>query len=71
MKLQILIPQYQETDEIIKPLLDSIEIQQNVDLKRDVGVVIVNDGTDVRLSNYLYLFQPHHQTLFQYICSPS
>lgn len=53
MKLQILIPQYQETDEIIKPLLDSIEIQQNVDLKRDVGVVIVNDGTDARLSDEL------------------
>ncbi len=53
MKLQILIPQYQETDEIIKPLLDSIEIQQNVDLKRDVGVVIVNDGTDVCLSDEL------------------
>ena len=53
MKLQILIPQYQETDEIIKPLLDSIEIQQNVDLKNDVGVVIVNDGTDVRLSDEL------------------
>ena len=53
MKLQILIPQYQETDEIIKPLLDSIEIQQNVDLKRDVGAVIVNDGTDVRLSDEL------------------
>ena len=51
MKLQILIPQYKETEEIIKPLLDSIEIQQNVDLKNDVGVIIVNDGTDVKLSN--------------------
>ena len=50
MKLQILIPQYKETEEVIKPLLDSIEIQQNVDLKNDVGVVIVNDGTDVNLS---------------------
>ena len=50
MKLQILIPQYKETEEIIKPLLDSIEIQQNVDLKNDVGVIIVNDGTDIRLS---------------------
>ena len=50
MKLQILIPQYKETEEIIKPLLDSIEIQQNVDLKNDVGVIIVNDGTDVHLS---------------------
>lgn len=50
MKLQILIPQYKETEDIIKPLLDSIEIQQNVDLKNDVGVIIVNDGTDVHLS---------------------
>jgi glycosyltransferase involved in cell wall biosynthesis len=53
MKLQILIPQYKETDDIVKPLLDSIEIQQNVDLKNDVGVIIVNDGTDVRLSEEL------------------
>ena len=49
-KLQILIPQYNETEEIIKPLLDSIEIQQNVDLENDVGVIIVNDGTGTRLS---------------------
>ena len=50
MKLQILIPQYKETEDIIKPLLDSIEIQQNIDLANDVGVIIVNDGTDVHLS---------------------
>lgn len=53
MKLQILVPQYKETDDIIKPLLDSIEVQQNVDLKNDVGVIIVNDGTDVHLSQEL------------------
>lgn len=29
MKLQILIPQYKETDEVVKPLLDSIALQQN------------------------------------------
>lgn len=51
MKLQILVPQYKETDDIIKPLLDSIEIQQNIDLRNDVGVIIVNDGTDVHLSS--------------------
>lgn len=51
MKLQILIPQYKETEQVIRPLLDSIEIQQNVDLKNDVGVIIVNDGTDVHLSD--------------------
>lgn len=53
MKLQILIPQYKETDEIVKPLLDSIALQQNVDLKNEVGVIIVNDGSDVHLSSEL------------------
>lgn len=54
MKLQILVPQYKETDEIIKPLLDSIEVQQNVDLAHEVGVIIVNDGTNVHLSDALF-----------------
>lgn len=49
-KLQILVPQYKETEDIIKPLLDSIEVQQNIDLLHDIGVIIVNDGTDVHLS---------------------
>ncbi len=49
MKLQILIPQYKESDEIIKPLLDSIAIQQNVNFN-DIGVIIVNDGSDIKLS---------------------
>lgn len=49
MKLQILIPQYKETDEIIKPLLDSITIQQNIDFE-ELGVIICNDGSDVFLT---------------------
>lgn len=49
MKLQFLIPQYKETEEVIKPLLTSISIQQNVDLN-EVGAIIVNDGSDVKLS---------------------
>lgn len=49
MKLQILVPQYKETDDILKPLLDSIAIQQNVSMD-DVGVIITNDGSDVYLS---------------------
>lgn len=49
MKLQILVPQYKETDEVVKPLLDSIAIQQNVDMNQ-IGVIIVNDGSDVKLS---------------------
>lgn len=52
MKLQFLIPQYKETDEVIKPLLDSIALQQNIDLN-EIGVIITNDGTDVRLSDKL------------------
>ena len=67
MKLQILIPQYKETDEIVKPLLDSIALQQNVDFKQ-IGVIICNDGTDVHLSDELinsypfaveYHLEPH------------
>ena len=50
MKLQILVPQYKETDEIVKPLLDSIAIQQSVDFN-EVGVIICNDGSDVHLSD--------------------
>ena len=49
MKLQILVPQYKETDEVIRPLLDSIKIQKNVDFK-DIGVIITNDGTNVHLT---------------------
>ena len=52
MKLQILIPQYRETDDVIRPLLDSIAIQQNVDFS-ELGVIIYNDGTNVHLSKAL------------------
>ncbi len=48
MKLQILVPHYKEPTEVIKPLLDSIAIQQNVDFSQ-IGVIICNDGTDVEL----------------------
>ena len=52
MKLQILVPQYKETDGVIKPLLDSIAVQQNIPFK-DIGVIICNDGSDVFLSEDL------------------
>lgn len=63
MKLQILIPQYKETDAIIKPLLDSIALQQSVDFN-EVGVIICNDGSDVHLSpsflqSYPYKIEYH------------
>ena len=43
LKLQFLVPQYKETEKVVKPLLDSIALQQGVDLN-EVGVIIVNDG---------------------------
>ena len=49
MKLQILGPQYKETEEVIASLLDSIKIQQSIDFD-DIGVIICNDGSDVHLS---------------------
>lgn len=53
MKLQILVPQYKETDNVVKPLLDSIAIRQSVDLEHEVGVIIVNDGSDIFLTDEL------------------
>ena len=43
--LSILVPYYNEGEEVVKNLLDSIAIQQNVDL-REVEVVICKDGPD-------------------------
>lgn len=55
MKLQILVPQYKEENEVLKPLLDSIAIQQNVPME-EIGVIICNDGSDTFLSD-LFLSQ--------------
>ena len=52
MKLQILIPQYQEDDKLVKELLDSIAVQRNIDFN-DISVIICNDGSDVILSDQL------------------
>ena len=57
-KLQILIPQYKETEEVIKPLLDSIALQQNIDFE-DIGVIICNDGSDVLLNEYFLESYPY------------
>ena len=64
MKLQILVPQYKEKKEIIKPLLDSIALQQGIDFD-EVGVVIVNDGypkaklSDKFLKSYPFNIEYH------------
>ena len=49
-KLDILIPQYNETERDISNLLNSIAIQQNIDFN-EIGVIICNDGSDILLSD--------------------
>lgn len=44
-RLELLIPFYNETEADIKPLLDSVAIQQAVDLNQ-IGVIIVVDGEE-------------------------
>ena len=50
MILDIIIPQYNETEEQIKVLLDSISNQENIDFK-EINVCIVNDCSNVILSD--------------------
>lgn len=45
MKLDVLIPHYKEKEEEVAPLLDSIAIQQNVNMD-DIGVIICHDGEE-------------------------
>lgn len=47
MKLQVLVPHYHETADVIKPLLDSLAVQQSVDFN-EVGVIICHDGEESR-----------------------
>lgn len=62
--LSILVPYYNEGEDVIKPLLDSIAIQQNTDLN-DIEVIICKDGDDGPdlspefLGHYAYDIQYH------------
>lgn len=66
MKLQILVPQYEETDEIIKPLLDSIALQQNVPFD-EIGVIICNDGSNTFLTESFLNSYPYTIEYFKEI----
>lgn len=48
--LDIIIPQYKEDENAIKPLLDSISNQEAIDFKQ-INIIIVNDASDVKLNN--------------------
>lgn len=64
MKLDILVPQYKESKEVIKPLLDSIALQQLVNMN-DIGVIIVNDGSNVLLDENWLATYPFKITYFK------
>jgi hypothetical protein len=49
MKLQLLIPQYNEDNSVVKNMLDSIAIQKGINFD-DIEVLIGNDGSDIKLS---------------------
>lgn len=65
MKLQLLIPQYNETDEVVKPMLDSIAIQQGIDFD-ELEVLIGNDGSDIKLSEDFLKGYPYSIRYFQF-----
>ena len=48
--LDILVPMYNEPEDVIKPLLDSIAIQQSVDLKKQVRIIVCCDGGTASLT---------------------
>ncbi len=57
-KLDFLIPIYNEGEQIVKTLLDSILVQQSVDLENDVGVIICCDGGTTTISEQLKSLYP-------------
>ena len=57
-KLDILIPIFNEGADVVKPLLDSIALQQNVNLRQDVGAIICCDGGSTKLSSELIASYP-------------
>lgn len=66
MKLQILITHYRENQEIVKPLLDSIQMQKDIPF-REFGVIIVNDGDEGLLSEE---FLSQYDFKIQYLVMP-
>ena len=65
MKLQLLIPQYNETDDIVCNMLDSLKNQHGVDFA-DFEVLIGNDGSEVKLSEGLFKNYPYSIQYKQY-----
>jgi len=64
--ISVLVPHYNESVEVIKPLLDSIAFQQNIDFN-EIEVIICDDGPDAFLlpdeflKSYPYDIQYHRE----------
>ena len=65
-KLDILVPVYNEDEQTIKPLFDSIAIQQNVNLREDVGVIVCCDGGSCTLTD---AFRDSYPFTIEYFCN--
>lgn len=65
MKLQILVPRYNEPEDIIKGLLDSIKIQQGINIT-DLEVLIGDDGSETPLQEAFLLNYPYSIRYIQY-----
>lgn len=65
-KLDILVPVYNEDEQTIKPLFDSIAIQQNVNLREDVGVIVCCDGGSCTLTD---VFRDSYPFSIEYFCN--
>lgn len=50
MLLSVIIPQYKESDSVVRRLLSTIDYQVNVEWDK-IEVIVVNDGSDVLLSD--------------------
>jgi len=64
-KIDILVPMYNEDESVVKSLLDSIAIQQNVDFD-EIGVIICCDGGTAVISEELKSNYPF--TIEFYMC---
>ena len=52
MTLDIIVPHYHEPWKICKPLFDSIALQRGIKFE-DIAVIVVNDGAECALEDYL------------------
>lgn len=59
MTLDIIVPHYHEPWELCKPLFDSIALQCGVNWE-NIGVIVVNDGVEGTLADYLFAGYPYH-----------